>query len=134
MRGCSAMNHHYLTTGLLRSWGSALQGRSSIAGTCNPSAHKWEATKISHLSLIPTRDRPTRPSTGHQSRAAGWWVGRLPSPPWWRATTTSAWPPSPGQLGGVQQAPSLLPYSLTHLLGSLVNTATKNLVEKPPNI
>ena len=82
-----------------------------------------------HISSPIPRGRPTRPSTGRRSRVVVWWVGRLPSPPWWRATTTSAWPPLPGWLTGVQQAPSLLPYSPTHLLGSLVNTATKNLVE-----
>ena len=83
-----------------------------------------------HITSPILRGRPTRPSTGRRSRVAVWWVGRLPSPPWSRATTTSAWPPLPGWLTGVQQAPSLLLYSpTTHLLGSLVNTATKNLVE-----
>ena len=43
----------------------------------------------------------------------------------------SALPQLPGQLTGGRQAPSLLPFSPTlPLLGSLVNTATKNLIEK----
>ena len=39
-RGCCAMNQHSHTAGLQKSSGSALQGRSLIAGICKHSAHK----------------------------------------------------------------------------------------------
>ena len=78
------------------------------------------------------RALPTRPSTGLPSKVAAWCAGRQPTPPWWKETTTSVSPPSPGLPTSHLPAPSLWLYCPTHL-GSLCNTATENLVDTTKN-